>query len=151
MDQLSLYDSDTYEHVLQRIDALSHDSQPGWGTMTAAQMLSHCAEILEVSNGKALQNSPWFVRLFKGVIRKQVVGPKPYPRSSATHPQYVISDPRDFSAEQKRLLEALDAMKVEGPDGASKTVHALFGRMTADEKGWAMYKHLDHHLSQFGV
>lgn len=151
MAQQSLYDPDTYEHVLQRVEALSHDSQPGWGSMTAAQMLSHCAEVLEVANGKALQNSPWFIKLFKGMIRRQVVGPKPYPRSSATHPQYVISDPRDFSAERKRLVDALAAMKAEGPEGASNTVHELFGRMTADEKGWAMYKHLDHHLSQFGV
>jgi hypothetical protein len=30
-------------------------------------------------------------------------------------------------------------------------VHPMFGKMTADQWGRSMWKHLDHHLRQFGV
>jgi hypothetical protein len=38
-----------------------------------------------------------------------------------------------------------------GPEKASQIPHSFFGPMTAEEKGWSMYKHHDHHLQQFGV
>ncbi len=75
--------------ALERIDGLSPDTQPQWGVMSAGQMLSHCAEIQEVSNGKALEGTPFIVRLLGGFIRKMVVNDKPYPRSTKTHPQYL--------------------------------------------------------------
>ncbi|MFT4604659.1 MAG: hypothetical protein ACI9W4_001392 [Rhodothermales bacterium] len=147
----SLYDSDTFDEALSRIDSLNSDSQPGWGKMNAAQMLAHCAEVQEVSNGKALSGSSWILKLFKGVIRKMVVGPKPYPHSLGTHPQYVIADARDFTRERDRLLAALNVLREAGPDRAGEVFHALFGTMTAAERGGSMFKHLEHHLIQFGA
>ena len=84
-----LYDDDVYGKSLQRIDALTADTHPQWGVMSVGQMLSHCAEIQEVSNGKALEGTPFIVRLLGGFIRKMVVGGKPYPKNTKTHPQYL--------------------------------------------------------------
>jgi hypothetical protein len=151
MPHKSLYDIATMDAVAARVDALSETTPPEWGKMDVAQMLGHCAEILEVANGKPLTGTPWIARLFKGMIRKMVVGPKPYAHSITTHPQYVVSGTRDFLTQKTRLTAALKVMSEEGPEGAPQTEHALFGRMTAQEKGWGMYKHLDHHLTQFGV
>lgn len=147
----SLYTPDVYRECVNRIEQVKPGSQPLWGSMNAAQMLAHCAEIQEVSNGKALNNTPFLARLFKGMIRKMVVNDKPYPKNSRTHPQYKQIDERDFDAEKNRLLKALEKFVNDGPDNAEKNPHPLFGNMTADEKGWSMYKHLNHHLAQFGV
>ncbi len=119
--------------------------------MTSAQMLSHCAEILEVTNGKELKNTPFMVKLIGGIIRRMVLSEKPYPKNSKTHPQYMKESDHDFEAEKKRLLTALEEFKNAGIEGTNQHKHPLFGVMTADEKGWSMYKHLDHHLTQFGV
>ncbi|WP_457652898.1 DUF1569 domain-containing protein [Rhodocaloribacter sp.] len=148
MTKQSLYDPDVYRRTLARIDALTPESRPRWGTMNAAQMPAHCAEIIEVANGKPLENTPLIARLFKGMIRKMVVGERPYPKSTRTHPQYRQTSDRDFETEKQRLLDALEQFKeTEG----ERIPHPLFGEMSAAEKGWAMYKHLDHHLTQFGV
>lgn len=134
----------------ERIGRLNPDAAPRWGKMTAAQMMAHCSEVLEVAAGKAIQGTPWFIRIIKPVIRKMVVGPKPYPRGTRTHPQYLQVAEKDFGVERVRLLTAVDTFteSCAGRDGIS---HPFFGEMTVDEAGRAMYKHLDHHLEQFGV
>ncbi len=79
-----LYDDDVHAECLERIDGLSPDTQPQWGVMSAGQMLSHCAEIQEVSNGKALEGTPFIVRLLGGFIRKMVVIRNTYRRQRRT-------------------------------------------------------------------
>lgn len=144
----SLYSDDAYQECLSRIGNLTEETHPQWGVMTAAQMLSHCAEIIEVSNGKGLENTPLIARLFKGMIRKMVVGDEPYPKNAKTHPQYEQKADRDFEEEMERLLAALAQFRsLKGVP----IVHRLFGTLSEEEKGWAAFKHLDHHLGQFGV
>lgn len=111
-------------------------------------MLAHCAEIQEVSNGKNLAGTPIIVRVFGPLIRRMVLSHKPYPRSTRTHPQYVQTEPRDFETEKLRLVAAIDSFVDAGPRASR---HPIFGHMSARDRGWACYKHLDHHLTQFGV
>ena len=145
----SLYSSDVYQESLDRIHQLTAETQPQWGRMSAAQMLAHCAEVQEVWNGKPLENTPFIAKLFKGMIRNMVVNDKPYPRNAKTHPQYLQTTVGDFAASKKRLLDAMATFK--NTDPAEAPHHSLFGEMTPDEKGWGLYKHLNHHLTQFGV
>ncbi len=95
----SLYNPSDYQECLNRINQLSADSLPPWGSMTAAQMLSHCSEIQEVSNGADLNGTPFIARLFKGMIRKMVVNEKPYKKSIQTHPQYRQNEDKDFETQ----------------------------------------------------
>jgi len=73
MEKKSLYSSEVYEDCQSRIEQLIPETQPQWGSMTAAQMLAHCSEIQEVSNGKELKNTPFIAKLFRGMIRNMVV------------------------------------------------------------------------------
>ena len=147
-----LHEAACYEKCLGRIDRLRPDSPPVWGSMDAAQMLSHCAEVQEVSNGsKELRDTPLFVRLFKGVIRTMVLSDKPYPKSTRTHPQYIQRSEKDFEVEKQRLVASLEAFRKMDPAAAERGVHPLFGKLTLEEKGFLTYKHLDHHLTQLGV
>ncbi len=151
MEQKTLYDQAVYQQIRNRIDQLTSETKPQWGKMGAAQMLAHCSEILEVANGKPLKNTPLLARVFKGMIRKMVVSEKPYPKSTQTHPQYKQKDPKNFENEKLRLLAALERFKEMEGEEAKKVIHPLFGTMSPEEKGWSSYKHLDHHLTQFGV
>ena len=148
----SIFDEETYKESLARINKLTADTQPQWGKMNSAQMLSHCCEIQDVANGKDLKGTPFLVKLFKNMVRKSVVGPKPYKKNSPTHPQYKMDgSPCDFDTEKNRLSAAMDKFYNEDPEILAQIIHPLFGKMTREEKGWAMYKHLNHHLDQFGV
>jgi len=150
MQRKSLYTAEVYDHCLARIDRLTPDTSPDWGTMTPAQMFAHCAEVQEVSNGsRELVGTPLLLRLLGPLIRRAVVSDRPYPRDTRTHPQYRQTERRDFQAEKKRLLLALEALRRAEDEPPPR--HPLFGTLTPDERGWSSYKHLDHHLRQFGV
>jgi len=146
----NLADPATLEGARERIGRLEPGTVPRWGRMTAAQMMAHCAEVLEVTCGRPLVGTPWFVRLLAPFVKRMVLGARPYPQGTRTHPQYLQTEDRDFAAERTRLLAALDAFGSACADGANLT-HPLFGRLTIEEAGRAMGKHLDHHLGQFGV
>ncbi len=148
MDRKSLFDPETARTIEQRINAVDSDAGPLWGKMTAAQMMAHCAEVLDVSLGKELTGTPWFIRLIGPLFKGVILSERPYRKNSPTHPQYVMGDTRDFEAEKARLLASVQAFSASPQEDFR---HPIFGRMTAGEKSWAAYRHLDHHLSQFGV
>lgn len=151
MPRKSILSPETHQECVDRIDKLTTDAQPAWGAMNVAQMLAHCAEVQEVFNGKPLENTPFIVKLFKGMIRSAVFNDKPYSKNTRTHPQYVIADQRQFEVERTRLLNALAKTAGLSENERRNLKHILFGSMTDEEIGWGTYKHLDHHLQQFGV
>jgi hypothetical protein len=150
MQQPSLYTPEVYDRCLARLDRLAEDTKPGWGTMTPAQMLAHCAEVQEVANGsRELSGTPLPLKLLGPLIRRAVVSDRPYPKDARTHPQYRQREERDFDAEKQRLLSALEAFR--RAEDAPPARHPLFGTLDHDERGRSSYKHLDHHLRQFGL
>ena len=151
MERMDFYDDATYEALIGRIARLTSDAVPDWGTMSGAQMCAHCAEVAEVAGGKPLLGTPWYIRLMGGLIKRMVLSEKPYPRGAKTHPQFEIGTDVGFEEQKSRLLEVLEAMHSAGRAQAGASRHPIFGAMTADEHGWLTYKHLDHHLTQFGV
>lgn len=148
MERRDLYDADAHRDIVERIERLTPDARPQWGRMTAAQMLAHCAEVQEVQMGKELKGSPWYVKLLGPLFKGMLINERPYPRNLRTHPQYLVTDSREFEPEKARLLAALQRMQARGPEPFR---HPIFGKMTPGERGWACYKHLDHHLTQFDV
>lgn len=143
----SLYDLDTCRAVVERIGRLSQDATPAWGSMTVGRMLAHCADAQDVLNGEPLEGTPWWMRMAAGVVKRLVLSGRPFPRGLPTHPQYLETDERSFGDQRERLLRAIADFRA-GDGGLD---HDLFGPMSADEVGWLAYKHLDHHLRQFGV
>lgn len=148
MERRNLFDNAVYHDLVARVNAVQSDDQRQWGTMTAGQMLAHCAEVVEVANGKSLRGTPFVIRMIGGLIKRVVLNDKPYPRSVRTHPQYVMTGDEDLEDRRRALIDAINALRA---NDASQFHHDLFGRMTREEVGWGMYKHLDHHLQQFGV
>lgn len=148
MNRKNLLEPEVISEVVRRIGAITHETQPEWGSMNAAQMMAHCAEVQEVANGKTLRQTPMVIRLARGLIKRAVLSENPYPKNVRTHPQYVVADGVSFDEQRSRLLGALRDMQHLVGDGVD---HPLFGHLSPEEAGWAMYKHLDHHLTQFGA
>lgn len=148
----SLFDPQDYLVLVDRANALSPDAQAQWGKMSVGQMLAHCSKVLEPYAGLAeYAPVPFFMKLMGPLIRSAVFGEKPHRHNSPTAPQFVVKESVDFEVERKRLLHAMAAFNNQDAADAEARKHPLFGRMSADELGWGMYKHLDHHFSQFGV
>ena len=76
---------------------------------------------------------------------------EPMKRNNPTDPAIVVSDERDFSAERARLDGLVRRFQAGGPAGCTDHPHSFFGKLTPEQWASQMWKHLDHHLRQFGV
>jgi hypothetical protein len=147
----NLFDPAAREALSLRIAALEPGAERRWGKMDPAQMLLHCSIGLEAATGVRPMKQVLLGKLLTPFIRGLVLGPRPFKKNSPTDPVFVVSDPRDFEAERTRLATTIDRFIQRGPEAAGRETHAFFGRLSGAEWGRLMYKHLDHHLRQFGV
>ena len=121
------------------------------GGKDCCQALAHCSIGLEAATGDRPTPQKLFGRLLSPFIRTRALGPGPVPRGAPTDPTFVVSDARDLAAEKARLLAVVDRFRALGPEAAGRHGHVFFGKLTGDEWGRLMDKHLDHHLRQFGA
>lgn len=147
----SLFNPADREALSQRLAALEPGTQRQWGRMDVAQMLFHCALGLEAATGDRPMKQVFLGKLLGPFVRGMVLGERPFKQSSPTDRSLVVSDARDFEVERARLATLIDRFVQRGPESAAKATHAFIGRLSGDEWGRLMYKHLDHHLRQFGV
>jgi len=147
----SLYDAEARDDVLRRLSTLEPSSPRQWGKMTVAQMLAHCASALEVPCGDRVEKQAFLGRVLAPFVRPSVLGNKPMSRNAPTSPSLRISDDREFGREHERLVAIVQRFCSRGPAAADGIVHSFFGRLSADQWGRLMYKHLDHHLRQFSA
>ena len=113
-------------------------------------MLAHCSNALEVGTGDRPRKQALIGRIFGPFVRASLLGEKAFPRDSPTDPSFIVCDARDFTREKERLSGLVRGFCEAGPSEASKHVHSFLGKLSCEEWGVMMYKHLDHHLTQFG-
>jgi len=147
----SLYDSAAVNRVKERIAALGSDSPRQWGKMTPAQAVAHCSQAMEWAVGDVKPPRMFVGRLLGGLVKSKVLSEAPMHRNSPTSKSLVVSDDRDLTAEQRRLCGLIDRFAAAGPAGCTRHPHSFFGPLKPEEWSALMYKHLDHHLRQFGA
>jgi hypothetical protein len=146
-----IFDLQVSQDVISRIGNLTPITQPMWGKMNVSQMLAHCNVTYELVYTEKHKSPNFLVKsLLKLFVKPIVVGPKPYKKSSQTAPVFLIHDERDFETEKKRLIEYVNKVQQEGRSTFEGRIYSSFGVLTAEEWNVLFYKHLDHHLSQFG-
>lgn len=150
MEIKSLFDKVACEEIIQRLNNLHANSPRHWGKMTVAQMLTHCKEAYKVPlTSKPLKKHP--LSAIGWMFRSQLYNEKPYRQNLPTAPNFIVKDERDFDKEKTEMLSIVKAFHEKGAAGIGDKVHPMFGKLTADQWGRSMWKHLDHHLRQFGV
>ena len=84
------------------------------------------------------------------MFKSSLYDDKPWKQNLPTTKQFKVIDTKHFTSEKNRLLKKVkqfhdEKLKKEWPP------HPMFGEFTKDQWGKLEYKHLDHHLTQFGV
>jgi hypothetical protein len=148
---LSLFDQTTYSDVLNRLNKLSPQQKPLWGKMNAGQMLAHCKEAFKVPLSPKKLPRMFIGRLVGWMIKSKLYNDSPWKQNLPTAPNFIIKDERNFENEKAGLIALINQFYKAGPDGISKFPHPMFGTFTPEQWGMSMYKHIDHHLRQFGV
>ncbi|MBU4537698.1 MAG: DUF1569 domain-containing protein [Weeksellaceae bacterium] len=149
----SLLNPDDLGEIKNRILSIKERSERKWGKMTAAQMLRHCDRILQVGCGKIiLPKIPFFVKK-AGVIAKieMKIFNNGIPRNMPTFKEVLINENCNFEKARHELLCSLDEFVKDCEKNNVVLDHVLFGQMTKYDWGFLQYKHLDHHLKQFGL
>lgn len=138
--------------LIYRVNKLTPQSTPQWGKMNVAQMLAHLNVAYEMVFTDKHPRPNFFMRMILTAFVKQtVVGPKPYKRNSPTAPAFIIKDDKDFNTEKTRLLSHINQTQQLGAEYFHNKASNSFGKLSAAEWNVMFYKHLDHHLTQFGV
>jgi len=135
-----------------RINKLTPTTQPQWGKMSVGQMLAHCSVSYEmVYEDKHPKPNAIMKLILKMFVKGTVAGPKPYKHNSPTAPAFLIKEDKDFDTEKARLLAYVNKTLQSGEKYFDKRESHSFGVLTVGEWNTLFYKHLDHHLTQFGV
>jgi hypothetical protein len=118
--------------------------------MNPAQALAHCSTAMEMAVGKIHPPRMFIGRILGPLVKRKVLA-GPMSRNAPTAKILVVADQRDLAAERERLRSLVAHFAAAGPQGCTTHPHVFFGNLTPDEWAALMYKHVDHHLQQFGV
>ncbi|MDN3686352.1 DUF1569 domain-containing protein [Cyclobacterium jeungdonense] len=148
----NIFTKNVADQLIQRIDKLKPTSQPQWGKMNVAQMLAHCNVTYEMAyENKHAKPNFLMGLILKGFVKKMVVNETPYKKNVRTAPAFIIADERDFALEKERLIRYLRKTVELGENHFDGRASLSFGKLSKTEWNNMFYKHLDHHLKQFGV
>lgn len=148
MEVKNLFEPAAKQEIIERINKLTPQTQGLWGKMDVAQMLAHLQMPMGVALGDHTVKGNFFMRLILPLFKKMLWDDKPYKRSLPTDKTFVMADPKDFEKEKAKLL---DMVKRFTKSNMATEIHPVFGKMTNEQWSMATWKHIDHHLQQFGV
>ncbi len=145
----SLLEENGYQEIIDRLEKVNADSNRLWGKMSPAQMAWHCQYPLKLAiknEDKGVRGNP----LIRWFFKKSLYNDKPWRKNLPTAPFLVAKEEKDFDKEMgtlKELVKEFYAVR----NRENWNPHPMFGSFTPEQWGQLEYKHLDHHLRQFGV
>lgn len=148
MEIKNLFDDAVKQQIISRINTLTPQSQAQWGKMNVGQMLAHCQMPLGVATGKHTLKRNFLLSLIGPFFKKQLFNDKPFKRSLPTDKSFIITDERIFEKEKQALVDMINSFS---ETTMSNDPHPFFGKLTKEEWSRGTWKHLDHHLQQFGA
>ncbi len=155
MHQETLLEPSALQAILHRIDALQARQERLWGKLSLVQMLAHCQRPLMVAIGthtldKDLQ-SRVLSFLFGKMVKKKMLGAEPLAKGSPTAKSFLVVATGSLEEEREKLKQCIETFVAKANGGELGERHPFFGKMTQAEWDRLQWKHLDHHLRQFGV
>ncbi|HMS42263.1 MAG TPA: DUF1569 domain-containing protein [Pyrinomonadaceae bacterium] len=151
---MNLFDQQKREAIIARINNLTPEAKGLWGKMNVNQMICHCTDGLRGSlgelDGKTDESNFLSRSLIKFLVLYVMPIPKDVPTSKRVDQMQDGTKPTDFESDRKTLLEFIEKMTSK-PNDFAWSSHFKFGAMNRKEWGILSYKHIDHHLKQFGV
>jgi uncharacterized protein DUF1569 len=146
----SIWEAAAQRELADRLATLSPDRRALWGKMSAQQMVCHLVESLKMALGD-LAVAPKNLPLRYPPLKQLVVYVAPFPKNAPTAPELVITaTPNEWSRDVSTLTTLMDRFAARGPAGPL-TDHPAFGRLSPRAWGVLVYRHMDHHLRQFGA
>jgi hypothetical protein len=148
----SVFNPADVARLTERINKLTPSTQPLWGKMSVGQMLAHCNVSYEMAyTDKHPKPNALMQLVLKLLVKNKVVSETPYKHNNPTAPAFIIKEDKNFGEEKIRLIDHINQTLQLGEEHFDGRESHSFGTLSANEWNNMFWKHLDHHLSQFGV
>lgn len=145
----SVFDPAARTQLLTRVARVTADARPQWGTMNAEQMLTHLVKSLQMATGELVAKTVWTPVRYTP-LRQLIVYLLPWPKNVATARELLPSNPAALEDGKRDLVRVIEdiagrSSQREWPE------HPAFGPV--GRRGWGAiaWRHVDHHLRQFGL
>jgi hypothetical protein len=147
----SLFEASPVEEIIHRIEQLQPQSKAIWGKMNVAQMLAHCTGGMRMATGEIKLPRLFIGRLVAPLVKASYYSDLPFPKNINTDKALVTTGEKDFLTEKEALILNVNKFHKGNAEHCTTAPHPLLGHFTPEQWAKGMYKHLDHHLRQFGV
>lgn len=147
----NLFQNNVVEEIIERINKLTPSSQRQWGKMTIDQMLEHCFVTMQTATGDKVVSRLFIGKILGRFLKSTLVGKNEVRKNISTHPDFLVNTPAPIDEKKKNLIEIIKKFHKGGEENCTTHPHTFAGKLLPIEWAILMYKHLDHHLKQFGV
>ena len=145
----SIWQEESRREIGGRVGTLSWDRPAAWGKFTAPKMVCHLADSLKMAMGDlkvARKNLP----IRYPPLKQLIIYWAPFPKGAPTAPELLAREPREWSRDLGDVQELLErAASARTTDTWPE--HPAFGKLSTRAWGVLIYRHMDHHLKQFGA
>ena len=145
----TLLHREALDEIEQRLTRLAADATARWGRLSAPQMVCHLADSMKMALGD-LPVARKSLPIRYPPLKQFIIYLAPFPKGAPTAPELLARAPRDWSSDVAELRALVGRFAARGED-ATWPEHPAFGRLSGRAWGVLAYRHLDHHLKQFGA
>lgn len=135
-----------------RIDRLTPETPPLWGRMNAEEMVAHCTRGMMMGLGE-LETHTRNTILRYWPLKHVFIYVLPFPKAKAKAPRELVTrgmNVGEWQTSVAALHATLDRFAIREAK-SDWPAHPVFGPLTGHAWGALGWRHLDHHLRQFGV
>lgn len=149
----NLFSAKDKDELINRLSNLSRNHVPRWGKMNAHQVVVHMADPLRA----ALADRP--VPLNPGIFNKWPINKLfsqylPWPKGAPTAPEFIQgmkgSIPVEFEKDKQELILLIHRFS-RHQNSPPFPIQPTFGKLNNREWARLMWRHINHHLTQFGL
>lgn len=144
----NLFEDSHKKEIISRVNLLTSESKPIWGKMNAAQMLAHSIMPFKLTLTDPKPPRKFLWKVIGGLVKKVLLSERPFKKSAPAPKRFKVETPQNFDLQKEKIIATINRFR---KGSITDFVHPLFGKMDESQWGWLQYKHLDHHLRQFGV
>ncbi len=144
----SLWDETDRLEILKRSESVAESARPLWGRMSAPGMLAHLSQSLKMAVGELPTKSKRLpLRYFP--LKQLVVYAIPFPKNAPTAPELLEASDQPFATSRQEIRRLIPGFVANA--GKPWPEHPAFGKLNERAWGVLVYRHMDHHLRQFGA
>lgn len=146
----NIFNPQDNQELIDRINNLTPQSKAHWGKMNVDQMLAHCIVPIAVGLGTAELKIPFLFRIMGRVMKNSWLNAPEFKKNSPTAKEFIKKGNYDFENTKIELIKHVQKLG-DGFQVIKIDIHPFWGKLNQEDWNNLQWKHLDHHLRQFGV